>query len=55
MAGERKIKKAFESSVNPEGIQTKSEVRTWQTRFESSVNPEGIQTRVKVSNFSTIV
>ena len=34
----------FESSVNPEGIQT-SQVKIFEIcQFESSVNPEGIQT-----------
>ena len=35
---------SFESSVNPEGIQTKTESSFTTPRFESSVNPEGIQT-----------
>ena len=34
----------FESSVNPEGIQTKILSVGKQYKFESSVNPEGIQT-----------
>ena len=34
----------FESSVNPEGIQTKKAVMDTYAQFESSVNPEGIQT-----------
>ena len=34
----------FESSVNPEGIQTNNGNFPVQSRFESSVNPEGIQT-----------
>ena len=34
----------FESSVNPEGIQTGAAYLNDSPRFESSVNPEGIQT-----------
>ena len=34
----------FESSVNPEGIQTYIECAHPPPVFESSVNPEGIQT-----------
>ena len=34
----------FESSVNPEGIQTDMKIRKNAEQFESSVNPEGIQT-----------
>ena len=34
----------FESSVNPEGIQTYSPLKSTPSPFESSVNPEGIQT-----------
>ena len=34
----------FESSVNPEGIQTLKNDIEDDARFESSVNPEGIQT-----------
>ena len=34
----------FESSVNPEGIQTRQELQRSSIKFESSVNPEGIQT-----------
>ena len=34
----------FESSVNPEGIQTQLESLYKIGLFESSVNPEGIQT-----------
>ena len=34
----------FESSVNPEGIQTKMGLIDALQGFESSVNPEGIQT-----------
>ena len=34
----------FESSVNPEGIQTFSASISVISEFESSVNPEGIQT-----------
>ena len=36
----------FESSVNPEGIQTYDEFIRDYYRFESSVNPEGIQTAI---------
>ena len=35
---------SFESSVNPEGIQTIFTVSVFVFTFESSVNPEGIQT-----------
>ena len=35
---------AFESSVNPEGIQTRNNRKVAINVFESSVNPEGIQT-----------
>ena len=34
----------FESSVNPEGIQTVPYMYKYKWSFESSVNPEGIQT-----------
>ena len=34
----------FESSVNPEGIQTNISTPLSGIVFESSVNPEGIQT-----------
>ena len=34
----------FESSVNPEGIQTLNNESNDLVEFESSVNPEGIQT-----------
>ena len=34
----------FESSVNPEGIQTICRIGHAESSFESSVNPEGIQT-----------
>ena len=34
----------FESSVNPEGIQTLQLIISLLSKFESSVNPEGIQT-----------
>ena len=34
----------FESSVNPEGIQTTTKDAVTELAFESSVNPEGIQT-----------
>ena len=34
----------FESSVNSEGIETNSHVRTGVVEFESSVNSEGIET-----------
>ena len=34
----------FESSVNPEGIQTTQRAVDKMRVFESSVNPEGIQT-----------
>ena len=34
----------FESSVNPEGIQTMTTCQGMYIMFESSVNPEGIQT-----------
>ena len=34
----------FESSVNPEGIQTRRLLLFDDDTFESSVNPEGIQT-----------
>ena len=37
----------FESSVNPEGIQTVTEKYNAIQKFESSVNPEGIQTVYK--------
>ena len=36
----------FESSVNPEGIQTASLTLLNIAVFESSVNPEGIQTNL---------
>ena len=35
----------FESSVNPEGIQTVISGGNVNNGFESSVNPEGIQTK----------
>ena len=38
----------FESSVNPEGIQTPIFLKCGCLRFESSVNPEGIQTNGRV-------
>ena len=38
------MKDLFESSVNPEGIQTTMVTAKAITLFESSVNPEGIQT-----------
>ena len=34
----------FESSVNSEGIETKSLFPSWKIMFESSVNSEGIET-----------
>ena len=37
----------FESSVNPEGIQTKEFLYYILFQFESSVNPEGIQTNTR--------
>ena len=37
-------KNLFESSVNPEGIQTVASTYDDEQLFESSVNPEGIQT-----------
>ena len=37
----------FESSVNPEGIQTVGNKTVQERKFESSVNPEGIQTDTK--------
>ena len=37
----------FESSVNPEGIQTTLLKKHGYSQFESSVNPEGIQTMDK--------
>ena len=37
---------AFESSVNPEGIQTVNVIVDYGYVFESSVNPEGIQTYI---------
>lgn len=37
----------FESSVNPEGIQTECWPFCDITPFESSINPEGIQTFMK--------
>ena len=37
----------FESSVNPEGIQTVVSVSNAHNMFESSVNPEGIQTETE--------
>ena len=39
----------FESSVNPEGIQTLYSSVFHDTLFESSVNPEGIQTSTLLS------
>ena len=44
MIGSTYPKVSFESSVNPEGIQTGTECATRRLWFESSVNPEGIQT-----------
>ena len=38
----------FESSVNPEGIQTSDIPEIANVSFESSVNPEGIQTGILV-------
>ena len=38
----------FESSVNPEGIQTFNMALMGHLGFESSVNPEGIQTSLAV-------
>ena len=37
----------FESSVNSEGIETKSKNMTTCSKFESSVNSEGIETHRK--------
>ena len=39
----------FESSVNPEGIQTLNDSPNMLTLFESSVNPEGIQTGIQTN------
>ena len=44
------MKDLFESSVNPEGIQTTMVTAKAITLFESSVNPEGIQTTTGVSD-----
>ena len=41
----------FESSVNSEGIETKSRNMTTYSKFESSVNSEGIETSTKVKGF----
>ena len=41
----------FESSVNSEGIETKTDNTDTETEFESSVNSEGIET---LEEFSTL-
>ena len=42
----------FESSVNPEGIQTPYIQGVREEEFESSVNPEGIQTVVTAFKYT---